>query len=201
MVFRSVLAMMTLLILAPEPASADYIADQFITITQGDFGGMRKIFLSKIYAQGKKLRIEIEVSGRLSINISRGDQDPPVYWTLMPKEKMYMETTGNPGTTNPLSFGSDGKYEKVFLAKEPVAGINTNKFRLVWKDKEGRRRTGLAWEAIELNNAPIRQEFFNEEEHVLVQLANIKIKKLDPMLFEIPSGYRKISMPPKTPEQ
>ncbi len=197
MIFRSVLAIILLLVLAPEHAKADYIADQFITITQGDFGGMRRIFSSKIFSQGKKIRIEIDVSGRRSINISRGDKDPPVHWTLLPKEKMYMESTENPKDPAQFSFGS-APYEKVFLAKEPVAGIITNKFRLVWKDKEGKRRTGLAWEAIELNNAPIRQEFFNKDEHVLVQLANIKVIKLAPTLFEIPSGYKKVSLPPKS---
>ncbi|MFQ5597331.1 MAG: hypothetical protein ACE5GK_04695 [Nitrospiria bacterium] len=141
------------------------------------------------------LRMEVDIAGRKSVNIFRGDLDPPVFWTLMPKEKMYMETTGDAGIPNLLSPGSNLKYEKVFLRREPVAGIMTNKFRLVWNDKDGSRRTGLAWEAIDLNNAPIRQEFFNKDEHVLVQLANIKVKTLDPVLFEIPSGYKKISMP------
>jgi len=141
------------------------------------------------------------MAGRLSINIARGDLDPPVNWTLMPDEKMYMETAGKPGIPGPFSPGSATGYEKVFLAKEPVAGIITNKFRLVWNDEDGKRQTGLAWEAVDLNNAPIRQEFFNDKEHVLVQLANIKVLRLDSALFEIPAGYKKISAPPKLSEK
>ncbi len=185
------------LLFSPHYAQADYSADQFITISRGEFGGNQRIFPAKIYAQNKKLRIEIEMAGRLSVNIARGDLAPPVNWTLMPDERMYMETDAKPDGPGPFSPGTSGNYEKVFLSKEPVAGIMTNKFRLVWKDKEGNRQTGLAWEAVELNNAPIRQEFFNKDEHVLVQLANIKTKKLNPTLFEIPAGYKKVSAPPK----
>lgn len=173
---------------------ADFIADQFVTISLGTFGANRRIFQSKIYSQGKKTRMEIDVAGRKSVNISRGDLTPPMFWTLMPNEKMYMESSG-PGGGGPLSAESRKDYEKVFLTKEPVAGVMTNKFRLVWKDKDGNRKTGLAWEAIDMDNAPMRQEFFNKDEHVLVQLANIKVQKLDPTLFEIPDDYKKITMP------
>jgi len=188
------------LVVAPFAASkawADYMADQYITISHGEFGGDRRIMEARIYSQGKKLRMEMTISGRKSINISRGDKSPPVMWVLMPNEKMYMETVGKEGEGNPMDPGSRAGIEKVFVTKEHVAGRMTNKFKLVWKDKDGSRLSGFAWELIELNNAPIRQEFFNKNEHVLVQLANIKVKKLDQDLFEIPEGYRKISMPPQ----
>jgi len=139
--------------------------------------------------------MEIEMQGRRSIAISRGDKNPPVFWTLMPDEKMYTETTEQAGISSHLPAETKKDYEKVFLTKEYVAGIMTNKFKLAWKDRDGQRRTGMAWEAIDLNNAPIRQEFFNKNEHVLIQLANVKVKELDPSLFEIPEGYKKISVP------
>lgn len=186
--------------LAASSAWADYLADQYITISHGEFGGDRRIMEAKVYSQGKKLRMETTIAGRKSINISRGDKTPPVMWVLMPNEKMYMETVAKEGEGNPMDTGSRAGIEKIFVAKEPVAGRMANKFKLVWKDKDGSRLSGFAWELIELNNAPIRQEFFNKNEHVLVQLANIKVKKLDPALFEIPEGYRKISMPPQMPQ-
>lgn len=178
---------------------ADYMADQYITISHGEFGGDRRIMEAKLYSQGKKLRMETTMAGRKSINISRGDKSPPVMWVLMPNEKMYMETLGKEGEGNPMDPGARAGVEKIFVTKEHVAGRLTNKFKLVWKDKDGSRLSGFAWELIELNNAPIRQEFFNKNEHVLVQLANITVKKLDPDLFEVPEGYRKISMPPQMP--
>ncbi|MFQ5950440.1 MAG: hypothetical protein ACE5J1_07125, partial [Nitrospiria bacterium] len=150
---------------------ADFTADQFITISHGEFGGDRRIMQAKIYSQGKKLRMETTIAGRKSINISRGDKAPPVMWVLMPDEEMYMETVGKEGGGDPFTPGSKKGVDKIFVAKEPVAGRMTNKFKLVWKDKDGSRLSGFAWEAIELNNAPIRQEFFNNNEHVLVQLA------------------------------
>ncbi len=195
---------LTLFILASafftSPAIADYSADQFVTISQGEIGGNPRIFSAKIYSQNKKLRMEVVIAGRRSINISRGDKQTPIFWTLMPDEKMYMESIGGPNAGPgglPPEMHQD--YEKTFLTKEPVAGIMTNKFRLSWKEKDGTRKSGLVWEAIEFENAPIRQEFFNNNEHLLLQLANIKVKKLDPALFEVPPDYKKITLPAKKP--
>ncbi len=192
---RILLFFMIILSLTPSLVHADYTAKQFITIIKGNFGRQRNIFESKLFTKGKKLRMEIEMQGRRSIAISRGDKNPPVFWTLMPDEKMYMETSEQGGISGHISNETKKDYEKVFLAKEYVAGIMTNKFKLAWKDPDGQRRTGMAWEAIDLNNAPIRQEFFNKNEHVLIQLANVKVKELAPSLFEIPEGYKKISVP------
>lgn len=192
---RFFLFFIAVLILTPSPAHADYAATQFITIIKGNFGRSRNIFESKLFTKGKKLRMEIEMNGRRSIAISRGDKIPPVFWTLMPDEKMYMEATEEGGISGHISNATKKDYEKVFLAKEYVAGIMTNKFKLAWKDEDGSRRTGMAWEAIDLNNAPIRQEFFYKNEHVLIQLANVKVRELESSLFEIPEGYKKISVP------
>jgi len=185
--------------LIPKPALADYIADQFVTISQGEIGANPRIFSAKIYSQKKKLRMEVVIAGRRSINISRGDKKEPVFWNLMPDEKMYTESQGGPSGPGGVSPDAKQDYEKVFLAKEPVAGIMTNKFKLSWKEDDGSRRSGLVWEAIEFDNAPIRQEFFSNNQHLLLQLANIKVQKLDPKLFEVPSGYKKISMPVDMP--
>jgi len=186
-----------MLVFLPGLSRADYMADQFVTISQGDFGANPRIFSAKIYSQKKKLRMEVMIGGRRSVNISRGDKSPPLFWSLMPDEKMYTETVGVPeGASSALSLASKKDYEKVFLNKEPVAGIMTNKFKLVWVDENGNRKTGLAWEAIEMSNAPIRQEFFSNNQHTLVQLANIEVRKLDAGLFEIPPGYKKVSLPP-----
>lgn len=185
----------------PQSVLADYIADQFVTISQGEMGANPRIFSSRIFSQEKKLRMEVVIAGRRSVNISRGDKPKPIFWTLMPDEKMYMESIGGPEGPAGVSPAMKQDYEKVFLAKEPVAGIMTNKFKLSWKEADGTRKSGLVWEAIEFDNAPIRQEFFNNNEHLLLQLANIKVQKLDPTLFEVPSGYKKISLPTEPPKK
>lgn len=196
-----VLLSLGLFLLVPQWALADYIADQFVTISQGEIGANPRIFSAKIYSQQKKLRMEVVIAGRRSINISRGDKEQAVFWDLMPDEKMYTESRGGPGGPGGISPNSKQDYEKVFLAKEPVAGIMTNKFKLSWKEVDGSRKSGLVWEAIEFDNAPIRQEFFSNNQHLLLQLTNIKVQKLDAALFEIPEGYKKISMPKSAPSQ
>lgn len=180
-------------------ARADFIADQYITVSLGEIGENAQIFPAKVYSKEKRLRVEINNAGRSVIHISRGDKRPPIFWMLMPNEKMYVETVGGENPLDPFSSKSDVKIEKVFVAKENVAGRPANKFKMTWRDKEGNKRIGFAWEAIDLNNAPIRQEFFKENEHVLVQLVNIQVQKLDPALFEVPSDYKKITAPPTAP--
>lgn len=194
------LFLIVVLVLAARAARADFIADQYITISLGEIGENAQIFPAKVYSRQKQLRVEINNAGRSVVHISRGDKRPPVFWMLMPNEKMYVETVGGENPVDPFSPKSDVKIEKVFVAKENVAGRPTNKFKMTWRDKEGNKRIGFAWEAIDLNNAPIRQEFFREGEHVLVQLTNIKVQKLDPALFEVPSDYKKITAPPDAPK-
>lgn len=196
---RLVFLSIFLAILIPKLSLADYTADQFVTISQGEIGANPRIFSAKIYSQKKKLRMEVVIAGRRSVNISRGDKKEPLFWNLMPDEKMYTESSGSPGGPGGVSPDSKQDYEKVFLGKEPVAGIMTNKFKLSWKEKDGSRKSGIVWEAIEFDNAPIRQEFFSNNQHLLLQLTNIKVQKLDPALFEIPDGYKKISMPENMP--
>lgn len=181
------------------PARADFIADQYVTVSLGEIGENAQIFPAKVYSKEKRLRVEMSNAGRTVVHISRGDKRPPVFWMMMPNEKMYMETVGGENPLDPFSPKSDVKLEKIFVSKENVAGHPTNKFKMTWRDKEGNKRIGFAWEAIDLNNAPIRQEFFREGEHVLVQLVNIEVKKLDLALFEIPSDYKKIAAPPNAP--
>lgn len=181
------------------PAWADFIADQYITVSLGEIGESAQIFPAKVYSKEKRLRVEMTNAGRTVVHISRGDRRPPVFWMLMPNEKMYVETVGGDNPIDPFSPKADVKIEKVFVAKENVAGHPANKFKMTWRDKEGNKRIGFAWEAIDLNNAPIRQEFFREGEHVLVQLTNIQVQKLDPALFEIPSDFKKITVPPNAP--
>jgi hypothetical protein len=183
----------------PSLSFADFIADQFMTVSEGEMGERQRIMQSKVYSQGKKLRMEMNMSGRNAISISRGDKNPPVFWMLMPDEKVFMETAGEAGAIGSFSSKSGMKIDKTFVGKEPVAGHPTNKFKIVWTDKEGNKRSGFAWEAIDLNDAPIRQEFLYKNEHILVQLTNIEVKKLEEALFEVPSDYKKISMPPGMP--
>lgn len=175
-------------------AFADFVADQFMTVSRGD---KDEVHSSKIYTQGKKTRIEMDMAGRRGVNISRGDKKPALFWNIMPEEKMYMEMTGGEGEA---FMGKSGKrIEKIFVAKETLAGHPCNKFKLKWEDKEGEDQTGLAWEATDLNDTPIRQEFYHDRERIVVELKNIEIKKLEPDLFEIPAGFKKLSLPPSGP--
>lgn len=195
--FRKTIGFLLLLVtaLTAPLARADFIADQFITISEGELGTNPRLFQAKVYSKVKQLRVEISNAGRNIVHISRGDKRPPVFWMLMPTEKMYTESVGGENPLDPFSPKSDVKIEKVFMTKENVAGHPTNKFKITWRDKEGKKHIGFAWEAIDLNNAPIRQEFYSQDQEVLIQLTNIEVRKLDPTLFEVPPDFKKITAP------
>lgn len=190
-------SILLLLLLSAAAARADFIADQYVTISEGELGTNPQIIEAKVYSKEKRLRVEMTQAGRKVIHISRGDRRPPIFWMLMPNEKMYMEKVGGDDPLDPFSPKGDVKIDKVFVAKEPVAGHPTNKFKLTWRDKDGRKRIGFAWEAIDLNNAPIRQEFYGKDEQVLVQLVNIEVRRLEGELFEVPADYKKLAAPPE----
>ncbi len=199
--FQRIIVPFLILMSIAAAARADFVADQYVTISQGELGENPQIFQAKVYSKEKLLRVEISNAGRNVIHISRGDRRPPVFWMLMPSEKMYTEIVGGEDPINPFLPTADAKIEKVFIAKENVAGHPTNKFKITWRDKEGKKHIGFAWEAIDLNNAPIRQEFYAQDEEVLIQLTDIEVRRLDPTLFEVPSDFKKIIAPPSPPPQ
>jgi hypothetical protein len=161
----------------PVMAWADFTADQVLTAIEE---GRRHTVQSKVFSQGEKTRIDVQIPGRESIRIARKDKKPAVVWTLFPDQRSYIEI-------------EEKKQEpqKEFLGIETLEGHLCNKYRVSLTGPQG-RYSGLQWEAIDLDNMPIRQEYQKKDQVLLIELKNINVTRLDDELFEIPPGYRKL---------
>jgi len=163
-------------------ALADFSADQLLTAVED--GTRKPPLISKIFSQKGKTRVEVQGTGRRSIRIARKDRLPHTLWTLDPDQRSYLEF-------------KDKKQEpqKEFLGVDTLEGYLCNKYRVTLRGPAG-PYTGLQWEAIDLDHSPIRQEYQKGNQLIVIELKNIVVHPLDPSLFEVPEGYRKLETAP-----
>lgn len=165
-------------VLSVAPSFAeDFNADMISSSPEGSLK-------AKIYVSGDKSRVEMPEA----TTISR--MDKKIAWVLMPNEKMYMEQSIDPRTTASTQEKLSGEIERKAEGNETVNGRNTTKYRVTFEEK-GRRESVFQW--------------IDEAAHILVKTAaidgswstefkNIKPGPQNTELFEIPSGYSKMSL-------
>jgi hypothetical protein len=146
-----------------------------------------------MYVKGTKQRMEVDEGGQKAINIMRGDKK--VMWMLMPDEKMYMEMPLNTQKQDAASRLNDPdvKMEKKFLADENVDGHPSKKYHVTMTRNGKKEGSGFMWEATDLNNFPVKWQ--EEDGKTTVTWKNIKLGDVPDSVFEIPAGYKKMSMP------
>ncbi len=151
------------------------------------------IHKSHMYAKGQKQRMEVSEQGQKVINIIRSDKK--VMWMLMPDEKIYMEMPlmiQKEDITSRLT-DPDVKMEKKFLADENVDGHPSKKYHVIMTRNGKKESSGFIWEAKDLNNFPVKWQ--EEDKKATVTWKNIKLGDVPDSMFEIPAGYKKMSMP------
>lgn len=162
----------------------EFSADVVTTTKEGTFNG--KIFVTK-----DKVRTELPEA----ITITR--MDKKVAWMLMPSEKTYMEQPLDPNDVVAVSEKFPGEIERTLLGQELIDGRTTNKYRIVY-ETEGIRETIFQW--IEgSSNIPVKVE--PADGSWTVEYKNLKIGAQPESLFEIPTGYTKISYPFPTTDE
>ncbi len=148
------------------------------------------------YAPGKERR-EQDMGGMKQIMITRRDKS--VTWMLMPEQKMYMETKieERKGRNEDISDYRDYKIEQSVIGEEVVNGVKATKSKVVVTDQRGNKFGGFMWDTKE--GIMVKMDTVAKAEgakrRMKIELKNLKIEKQDPKLFEIPSGYRKMSTP------
>ncbi|RJQ38134.1 MAG: DUF4412 domain-containing protein [Nitrospiraceae bacterium] len=148
---------------------------------------------SHMHVKGTKQRMEVSSEGQKVINIIRGDKK--VMWMLMPDEKMYMEmplNTQKEEITSKLN-NPDVKVEKKFLSDETVDGHPSKKYHVIMTRNGKKEGSGYMWEATDLNNFPVKWQ--DEDKKTTVTWKNIKLGDVPDSMFEIPAGFKKMSMP------
>ena len=165
--------------------SKPFSADQVVT-KDG------KTTTAKVYATPTAMRTEGVQDGKKYITILLYDRK--VMWSLMPDEKMYFEMPIPAGAQvtagmKEMMKGVQVKHEP--LGSEQVGGYHCDKSRMTvtWQGVTG---TTIEWAAKELNGFVVKKQ--DVESGEITEYKNIRLGPQDPSLFELPAGYKKMSM-------
>jgi hypothetical protein len=165
--------------------SKPFSADQVVTKDS-------KTTTAKVYATPAAMRTEGVQDGKKFVAIFRYDRK--VVWSLMPDEKMYFEMPMPAGAQvaagmEEMMKGVQVKQES--LGSEQVGGYHCDKTRTTttW---QGITDTTVEWAAKELDGFVVKKH--DETTGELTEYKNIRLGPQDPSLFELPAGYKKMSM-------
>ena len=142
----------------------------------------------KFFVKGNKMRMEFE-EGITIMDMATGKTI-----TLQPEEKMYIEmpAMGSPAT----AADSDEELAKIATKKkigtEKVNGYKCDKHLITYHDKAMGKMT--QWYAKKLNY-PIKTVYHGPQGEMVTEYTNIKEGGVNDSVFEVPRGYRKMSMP------
>ena len=176
---------------APQPAGGEpakfslppFSADQIMS--QGGQVQNR----SRVYMHGNLYRMEMEQQGQKSIVIMRYDRQ--VMWILTPSQNTYMEMALQTGRSMiEAAQDPNTRMERQPLGQEKVGPYNCQKYR-VRVTSSGNTWTGIQWTAPELKNFMVK--WLDESTNTVIEYQNISLTPPDPGLFELPSGYRKMT--------
>lgn len=164
--------------------AAEFSADVSIHGIRGNFR------TGKIYVKGDKIRQEMKMMGRSSINIIR--KDKKVTWILMPESRQYMEM---PIRNNDLNNGKpDEKALKAIgatikhIGRQTVNGQVCDKYLITYKDK----RSSTIWVSPKLQTM-VKTESATPMGKMVMEYKNFKTGKIPDSLFNIPAGYKKMA--------
>lgn len=163
--------------------AADFSADTTTKIGKTVMSG-------KLYASGSNWRQEFSSPQGKQISIGRGT----VRYRLMPATKQYMQA---PGIANPWSASSmvalyGGAMTRKSAGKQTVGGLSCDKY--VYTTKQGPHATITQCVCKDLD-LPVMTEVKSPNGVVTVEYKNIKKGTPPASLFQVPKGYKKVSMP------
>jgi hypothetical protein len=150
--------------------SADLIA---ASKTQSQMPGK-----GKIYMKGQLMRMEYPQA----VTIARPDKG--VMWILMTGQNMFMEQPYQP-PPGMKKWSPEMERTATKVGTESVSGLVCTRYEM-----RGHESTVYYWVSKKID-FPVRMEDKNSS----MLLENIKIGTVSGDLFEIPSGYQKLSMP------
>lgn len=174
------------LALAIDRVNVEYSADQIIESEEG-------ATKSRIYSTPTKERRELSQGGAVMMMITRHDKH--VSWTLMPEEKMYMETAENNASQGKSDL-SAYQIEQTSLGEETLNGVVMNKSKIIMTGKDGTKMGGFMWTTKEGILAKIDAIAIDQGKKARFKMeqTNIKIATQPGELFEIPNGFQKLDM-------
>lgn len=173
---------------SPAPPQVEYSADSVMETAEISMKG-------RVYYTPARERREMVMGsgGEKMLTITRHDKK--VAWTMMPAEKMYMETkiTQAKSKDDPSSY----KIEQTVVGPETVNGVSTTKSKIIMTGAKGEKMGGFMWTT--KDNIVVKMDAIaidkKQKHRFKTELTNLKVGKQDPKLFEVPAGYEKMSIP------
>jgi hypothetical protein len=170
------------------PPKVEYSADSVIETAEVSMKG-------RVHYAPTRERREMVMGrgGDKMITITRHDKK--VAWTLMPAEKMYMETSiAKSKSKDDLS---SYKIEQTVVGPDTVNGVSTTKSKIIMTGPKDEKMGGFMWTTKE--NIVVKMDAIaidkKQKHRYKTELTNLKVGKQDPKLFEVPAGYEKMSIP------
>jgi hypothetical protein len=150
------------------------------------FGSM--VQRGQVYFGGDRWRIEAQLFGQKTITIIRTDKK--IMWSLLPDQKTYTEVKLDPkqlvGRTNRFP----GEVGRKKIAYEPVNGYPSDKYLVTFKTA-GQDTKANIFQWISRDNIAVKTAATDNSWSS--EYRDIKIGRQPRELFEIPSGYAKIT--------
>lgn len=173
---------------SPAPPQVEYSADSVMETAEISMKG-------RVHYTPTRERREMVMGsgGEKMLTITRHDKK--VAWTMMPAEKMYMETkiTQAKSKDDPSSY----KIEQTVVGPETVNGVSTTKSKIIMTGAKGEKMGGFMWTT--KDNIVVKMDAIaidkKQKHRFKTELTNLKVGKQDPKLFEVPAGYQKMSIP------
>ncbi len=165
----------------------EYSADEYMETEQVSMK-------AKVYHTAGKERREQDMGGMQQIQIIRRDKN--LIWMLMLQQKIYMEMPLEEGKGKSADVSGFKIEESSVVGEEVVNGVKATKSKVIMSDSKGNKLGGFIWNTKE--NITVKMDLLSKVEgskmRMKTELKNLKIGKHDPQLFEVPSGYKKMSM-------
>jgi hypothetical protein len=140
---------------------------------------------SKLFVDGEKIRTETSVAGTETISIMRPDKK--VVYSVMPAQRMYMETPyGDTPVADPIK--AKGHWEKV--GNEIINEQECVKYRLT-SEHNGSKSVMFFW--VNKDKLPVRMS--TEDGKAITDYVSIKKETPNSSLFDPPADYQKMEMP------
>jgi len=161
-------------------------------------------YYGKIYVKGDKMRMDGTKEGEKTSTITRIDKK--MIWILNHGDKMYMEMPAMVDTLQASKIDVDLTKiaDKKKVGTEKVNGYKCNKYLITYKDKS--MGTMTQWISKKLDY-PIKIVYHSSYGDMYTEYKNIKEGRVKDSVFEIPKGYKKMTMPgmggqmPRMPQQ
>lgn len=166
------------------PPTADYRADMVFTDDRG------RSRTARLYYTAKRQRLEFKAGKEIVAMIY--DRTAGTAYQLLLDSRSWRPVAAPAPQFN---FGlSDPASKREKLAEETMAGRPVAKYQVASETVAGDRFNGLAWATkqrivVRMAGTVMRG---SKTQPLTLELKNLKIGPVDPTLFAVPSGYRKL---------